>query len=213
MRQMAEGEKQRKVNARALFGAELENLVRADDHHSQQSTRYHSRMSQIVERNTTRMLEQWQQVLTSSSFHDLPYKIETNERGQIIMSPVTLRHTLLQYRISEALKHHLPDGLALQEVSILTNDGVRVADVVWISPERLEESGADLLLQAPEICIEVWSQSNTAEEFEHKQRLYFQAGALEVWTCSQAGQMRFFAAQGELEGSSLVVGFPTQIEA
>jgi hypothetical protein len=42
------------------------------------------------------ILEHWQHVLEDETLRDLPYKIETNERGQIVMSPVTKRHTFLR---------------------------------------------------------------------------------------------------------------------
>jgi Uma2 family endonuclease len=93
----------------------------------------------------------------------------------------------------------------------LTSAGVRAADVAWASIEHYDNEPEELFTKAPAICVEVWSPSNTLEEFEQKKRLYFEAGALEVWTCSRDGQMRFFVPTAELEGSKLVAEFPSSI--
>ncbi len=45
---------------------------------------------------------------------------------------------------------------------------------------------------APEICIEVFSRTNTVYEIETKKALYFQCGAIEVWICDSQGQLQFF---------------------
>jgi hypothetical protein len=43
---------------------------------------------------------QRQDVLADKSFHDLPYKIELNEKGLIEMSPASFTHSLLQGRLT-----------------------------------------------------------------------------------------------------------------
>ncbi len=155
--------------------------------------------------------KQWQEVLENPSLHDLPYKIELNERGQLLLSPVTKRHTFLQYLIAKHLEQLLTGGYALQEVSILTSKGVRVADVAWALETHFHEEQDDVFTLAPSICVEVWSNSNTKEEFLEKRGLYFAAGAKEVWECDQNGNMQFFNADGLLEQSELVTEFPKAI--
>ena len=156
-------------------------------------------------------LEQWKQLLEDESLNGLPYKVETNERGQLILSPVSKRHSFLQARIMQLLGDHLEHGYALPEVSILTTAGVRAADVAWASVEHFDAEPEELFTKAPAICVEVWSASNTADEFETKRKLYFQAGALEVWTCSREGEMQFFGPHGALERSPLAPRFPQLI--
>jgi Uma2 family endonuclease len=51
--------------------------------------------------------------------------------------------------------------------------------------------------QAPEICIEVRSPSNTDAEMAHKTELFLQAGAVEVWIVGEAGGMQVFDADGQ----------------
>ena len=47
-------------------------------------------------------------------------------------------------------------------------------------------------LLAPEICVEVFSPSNSVAEIEGKILLYFERGAQECWTCDGTGVMTFF---------------------
>ena len=73
-------------------------------------------------------------------------------------------------------------------------DGVKVIDVVWMSPvyaARLEAQNPVALERAPEICVEVLSPSNSQPEMEEKMALYFEAGAHEVWICGLDGNLRF----------------------
>jgi hypothetical protein len=51
---------------------------------------------------------------------DLPYKIELNERGQILMSPARLFHSAIQGEIIIILKHLLNQGKIFPECAIST---------------------------------------------------------------------------------------------
>ena len=87
-------------------------------------------------------------------------------------------------------------------------------DLAWVSAgyaQLLEAERPVALVQAPEICIEVFSPSNTAEEIAEKRALYFEAGAKEVWICELDGRMSFYC-RGELMGASELCGqFPKQL--
>ena len=87
-------------------------------------------------------------------------------------------------------------------------------DVVWISESRWSEipEGAEASTVAPEICIEVLSDSNSETEMEMKRALYFDRGAEEVWTCDESGRIRFFDPSGELNASRLTPSFPSQVD-
>ena len=157
----------------------------------------------------------WEQVLDDPSLQDLPYKVETNKQGQIILSPHKLKHSRAQSAIVNLLDDLLEEGETFVEAAIETNDGVKVADVAWMSEARWgsmpEEAAAAPV--APEICVEVLSRANTADEMEGKRRLYFEQGAQEVWLCDEKGQVTFYVAGETLpaERSRLVPGFPTHI--
>jgi Uma2 family endonuclease len=155
----------------------------------------------------------WEEVCGNRQLQDLPFKIELNKWGQIVMSPVKIKHSFYQGRIQRLLESLLKTGEVMPECAIDTSDGVKVADVVWCSAERFDRIQEQVSASiAPEICIEVKSSGNTLDEMEFKQRLYFEAGATEVWICKEQGQMTFYNEQSELARSLLVPNFPNQIE-
>jgi len=154
----------------------------------------------------------WQEVCADPRLHDLPYKIELNERGQILMSPVRLYHSAFQGKIIKLLTQLLQCGEAFPEFAIATEKGTKVADVVWCSDalwQQIKHQAESPV--APEICVEVLSATNTAEEMLEKRRLYFMHGAEEVWICDQNGTMQFFVAAGEIAHSNIVPAFPQRI--
>ena len=160
-------------------------------------------------------LSAWSRALRDPSLRDLPYKIETNEYGQLVMSPQKPKHGHAQSRITVLLSQLVTHpGRGAVEFAIETPKGVKLPDVVWISEKRWCGIPADVEASpvAPEICIEVLSKSNTAAEIDEKRRLYFDRGAVEVWTCDANGAMRFFTASGEQPASPLVLDFPTQVD-
>jgi len=154
---------------------------------------------------------QWGEVCEHPSLRDLPFKIETNERGEIVMNAVKVIHSLYQGEIEYLLRSLLKMGRALPECAIRTRQGTRVADVAWASHERMRiMRGETDCSIAPEICVEVRSGSNTADEMAEKRALYFECGALEVWLCID-GVMSFYAAGGRLQQSQLAPEFPERI--
>ena len=158
---------------------------------------------------------QWADVVNDPSLKDLPYKIELNRFGQIVMTPHWPLHSEIQSVLQGELNRRIPGGRAVPEYAIQTSAGVRVADVAWRSDERWNLIRAALkgpATIAPEICIEVISDSSSLAEMQEKRALYFDAGAQEVWLCGDTGQLRFYAPEGELERSRLVASFPRRIE-
>jgi Uma2 family endonuclease len=153
----------------------------------------------------------WASVIKDSSLNDLPYKIETNELGQLVMSPAARKHGRLQSIITVWLETHLQGGYTVNEAPIETSKGVRVPDVVWATVAHYESETEDAFLKAPSICVEIRSPSNSAVEFREKTMLYLASGALEVWICNEDGQMQFFDATGQLERSKLAPEFPLEL--
>ena len=155
----------------------------------------------------------WQDVISDQSLQNLPYKIELNERGKIVMSPATNMHGILQMLIGATLMQLRNNGSSISECSIQTSQNVKVADVAWMSNQfyKLHKHQTPFL-EAPEICVEIVSPSNTQEEMLEKQQLYFERGASEVWFCTLKGQMQFFDKDGKLEYSALVKNFPQKLE-
>lgn len=155
----------------------------------------------------------WQEVLEDKSLRDLPYRIELNAQGQIIMSPVRPRHSAYQGEIIALLRKLNPDGRVLAEPAIETSDNVKVADVGWISYERYARVHNEIVFTIPpEICVEVQSESNTSVEMMYKKKLFIEKGALEFWLCDENGSMSFYGKDGPLKNSVLVPDFPMRIE-
>jgi Uma2 family endonuclease len=154
----------------------------------------------------------WEEVCEHPSLQDLPFKIELNEKGEIIMNAVKVIHYLYQGEIEYLLRSLLKSGKTLPECAIKTRKGTKVADVAWATSERIKiiKNEAECSV-APEICVEVRSSSNTDDEMQEKRALYFENGAKEVWHCTD-GKMSFYNVVGKLESSILVPEFPKKIE-
>jgi Uma2 family endonuclease len=75
--------------------------------------------------------------------------------------------------------------------------------------EKITETG-DPPTRAPDVCIEVMSESNDWNETHDKRRLYLEAGAEEVWIVTEENKVRFFAGE-EMEESSVVEEFPSEL--
>lgn len=155
----------------------------------------------------------WEEVCKDPNLQDLPYKIETNERGQIVMSPNYLWHSRAQHQLAQRLDRLTDGGEVLTEAAIRTTKGTKVADVAWFSEGRWDEvkDCFDAPI-APEICIEIRSPSNTEEEMDEKRTLYLEAGAEEVWVCDEEGQIISYDGAGKQEESFLVPSFPDWID-
>jgi Uma2 family endonuclease len=152
------------------------------------------------------LLLQWAEVLDDPSLRDIPYKIELNERGRIELTPARTAHSRRQTRIAVAIQAALPDGEAIVECAVVTEIGVRVPDVVWASKAFLAKHGdASPLPQAPEICIEVRSPTNTDGELLGKIRAYLAAGAIEGWIVDEAGAVKIYSASGEVSASTFAI--------
>jgi len=154
----------------------------------------------------------WQEVCEHPSLQDLPFKIELNEKGEIIMAPVKVAHSAYQGEIGFLLRSMRGEGKVLAECAIQTAKGTKVADVAWASNERFghikDEAACSI---APEVCVEVLFFSNTVDEIQEKRQLYFERGAQEVWSCGADGKIHFYTVQGIVEQSLLFPTFPRQI--
>jgi Uma2 family endonuclease len=154
----------------------------------------------------------WEDVCSDPSLRDLPFKIELNRLNQLVMSPAHPRHSRLQSKIARILGDLLNNGEAIVELAIETSDSIKVPDVVWAADATIARRSGELSWHsAPEICVEVLSPANTAEEMERKRVLYFERGAREVWFCSWDGNMTFFDPSGKLKNSKVCSTFPDSI--
>jgi hypothetical protein len=141
---------------------------------------------------------QWQEVCEHPNLQNLPFKIELNERGQVLMSPVKVYHSAFQGKISRLLPE---TGIVLPECAIAT-----------CSEQRFQLIKHEVECSiAPEVCIEVVSSSNTKLEMEEKRELYLSAGAIEIWICDENGSVQFYDVAGQLKKSNLIPDFPSLV--
>lgn len=161
-------------------------------------------------------LRRWAEVITDPELLKIEGRVETDRFGHVLMSPpAAADHGDYQLEIGALLRRMLPNGRASTECPISTADGVRVADVAWASTERLRLRGNRIIYpKAPEICVEVLSPKNSEREMHDKAALYFNAGAREVWFCSQTGHVTFFMSgtAKPLRASRLCPDFPSKVE-
>jgi hypothetical protein len=114
--------------------------------------------------------KRWQEIVGDPLLSDLPYKVETNHRGQIVLSPCRFSHSQLQRAIWKRLDAVLTGGEVFPECPITTGRGVRQADVAWASESRVREmeGAGDPPTVAPEICTEVMCGPGGWDEMEEK---------------------------------------------
>ena len=168
---------------------------------------------ETVPEQTAFNLKRWDEILGSPELAKLPYRIETDRHGHILMSPPpALPHSEKQATIASLLKQLLPDGRTFTECPISTSDGVKATDVAWLSPTRSKEADSRTCLgRAPDICVEILSPSNSARELEEKIALYFESGASEVWVCQENGALLFHSPAGLRKASRICGQFPTKL--
>ena len=157
----------------------------------------------------------WEEVLRDPELRDTRHRIETNAFGKILMSPpVHGDHSDRTARILFKLRDLL-GGNPLPECPVSTIGCVRVPDVGWYSDTRYATvKGRSAFETAPEICVEVLSPDNTPAEMREKRQLYFEAGALEFWTCDLDNRMTFHLAdepEREQAATVLCPDFPPHV--
>lgn len=92
--------------------------------------------------------------------------------------------------ISALLGRSLPDGHVLIDVPIETKDGVRKADVAWISGRRRSTLCREPAFSgAPEICVHLSGGDRSENEINHTAQLFFRNGAVENWIVGSLGEI------------------------
>ena len=156
----------------------------------------------------------WKEICNDPLFAETLYKVESDEWGNVIMSPPpSAAHSEFQGEIIITLARLMPNGHAQPEYPLQTNKGVKGIDAVWVSSERRKQKPKNSLVHliAPEICVEVLSPRNTRAEINRKVRLDFQRGASECWICDKKGSMSFFGPSGVLARSLSCPEFPLKL--
>lgn len=108
---------------------------------------------------------------------------ELSDSGELIIvgnaGPV---HELTKGIVLRALIRVLPveAGMVFSETQFAILRGARIPDVAFVSAPRLQLPGAPTWI-APDLAIEIISDSETAEASESRLQEYLAAGVQEVW--------------------------------
>lgn len=154
----------------------------------------------------------WAEICEDPLLRDLPYKIQTDKWGNIMMSPASNEHGIYQAKLVALISTFKEEGTLISECSVQTSEGVKVADVAWASkPFMGRNKGKNPFPEAPELCVEILSPSNTELEMEEKKELYFARGAREFWICDRQGNIKFYKNTGPMKASEIVKGFPRKL--
>ena len=103
----------------------------------------------------------------------------TSRRGELIGA------------IGAILARELPHGHVLVDVPIETHDGVRKADVAWISNARRSTLCREPAYSgAPEICVHLPGPDRAESEVHKTMGILFKVGAVENWLCDPLGNLR-----------------------
>jgi len=147
------------------------------------------------------LVRRWREL---ASAPDSPDYYELNEFGEVIMSPrPTNDHQRIVTAVTSALNQQLGPE-AVHEVSVMTDRGIRVPDVVWMNAERWAQvKGKTPLPFVPDVCVEVLSPGNTKEEVTMKANAYLRGGASEVIVVGLRGEVEFFGTEGKRAASAL----------
>ncbi len=70
--------------------------------------------------------ERWHEIISDPGLRELPYTVETNHRGQIVLSPRKNRHSVAQEQIQGLLDEHAPNGLQPTELVLLNEGRTRI---------------------------------------------------------------------------------------
>ena len=145
----------------------------------------------------------WSSVINNPFLKDLPFKIELDKWGKILMTPASNNHGRLQFETGVKIRDAKQGkGRVITECSITTSQGVKVADVAWASDAFIAKYGFETpYKRAPEICVEVVSPANSRGEIDEKIELYLAKGAHEVWIVGDDGEISFYTYEGKIDQS------------
>jgi hypothetical protein len=149
-------------------------------------------------------LARWSEILADPELAKLPYRIETDQHGNLVMSPPPAPlHGQRQVDVALLLRQLLPKGRTLSECPVSTAAGVKAIDVAWLAPERTENIPRLALFErAPDICVETpfpfqfcrRDRPETRSLFRRRRRrgLDLQLRRIDVLFCRSSSSANFY---------------------
>jgi Uma2 family endonuclease len=147
------------------------------------------------------LLRRWHELAQDP---DSPDRYELNELGELILSPKpTNDHQRVELAVVRVLEARLGPEAGI-EISVYTDRGIRVPDVVWMPAARWREvKGKSPFPFVPDVCVEVLSPGNSRAEITMKIGAYLRGSAREVIVVGRKGEVEYFGAEGRREASAL----------
>lgn len=135
-----------------------------------------------------------------------PDRYELTEFGELVLSPKpTNDHQRVAFAVARSLEAQLGPEAGI-EISVFTDRGIRVPDVVWMPlPRWREVKGKSPFPFVPDICVEVLSPGNSRAEIRMKAGAYLRGGAREVIVVGRADEIEYLGPEGRREASALGV--------
>ncbi len=155
----------------------------------------------------------WTEACNDPSLNDLPYKIELDAHGRLVMVRRQIAHCRLKGRLGRAMSRAgMGNGLCIS-CPIQTSVGVLVADLAWHDAEWFDNEADDCVCAvAPAICIDIGALIADEAGLDDRLRGYFQAGAKKVWICDEMGKIAFYRSPMVKLGRSLrIPKFPSAL--
>jgi len=133
-----------------------------------------------------------------------PDRYELNELGELILTPKpTNKHQRVGLAVVRGLEAQLGPEAAT-EISVFTDRGIRVPDVVWMPLARWKGRQDESPLSfVPDVCVEVLSPGNSRAEIAMKIGAYLRGGAREVIVVGRKGEVEHFGVEGKRDASAL----------
>ena len=173
-------------------------------------------------------------LLTAEEYFLLPEPPDGSKqelvRGKVVtMSNPGLRHGEVQLNVGVAIKLFLksnPIGRVVVESGVITDrkpDTVRGPDVSFYSKERLplDKEVIGWHDQAPDLCVEVVSPSNSLKQLKAKAKEYLFAGVRLVWIIdpedrtvtiiTEPLESRTLEAEATLDGGDVLPNFSCKV--
>jgi Uma2 family endonuclease len=136
--------------------------------------------------------------------------------GELIPKPMgTLEHMKMEQRILHLLERFEKrgQGIVVHELSICRGEDVRIPDLVFALPDARFEDG--ILVDAPLICLEVLSPSQSPKELFAKCEVYHQWGVPYCWVIDpikkiaweyhQGSSLRLLSEQDQLTAGDIAI--------
>ena len=128
-------------------------------------------------------------LLSFEEFEQLPSepgKMELLDGELIRLPPAKFRHAKITHRLYELLRSLVKNpGAATAIGEVYMEMGYKMGQRAWLQPDVsiafLNQPSNDYLEGAPLLAVEVISESNTAEQMDHKVKTYLANRSKEVW--------------------------------